>query len=306
MKAIPTSTDKHKEERVKFAQANLENTFGGEGSEVLYIDIDEKNFRAFTENRVVYCPKELEHLFETFNSATKVSKEMVMFFGAIARPRPSQNFDGKVLILPIVKDKIMKRSSKYAKAHDVVQEPTTLDKKGFLKICKVNLLTAIREILELLPEVKKVAVQMDRAGGHGGGRGDMKGILTELNKAGSEEKIPVEFLTQSAKSPDFNALDLGAWYSLSCGVPAIKAEKNPTKKIHERIITEVLNRWEEWDSMTRLESIFATKSRIMKAVIEAKGDIKYEIPRSGNSHKNEKPAYVPKKRETAVTAEAVE
>jgi hypothetical protein len=58
----------------------------------------------------------------------------------------------------------------------------------------------------------------------------MKGILKILNDVGKKQTIPVEFSTQSAKSPDFNSLDLGAWNSLSSGVPAIKAEKNPTKK----------------------------------------------------------------------------
>ncbi len=187
MKALPTCTDRHKEERVKFATENLDNTFGGEDSDTLWIDVDEKNFKAFSENRVMYCPSELAHIFDTYNAATKVSKDMVMFFGAVARPRPSKGFDGKIIILPIVKDKIMKRSSKYAKANTVVQEPTTLDKKGFIKICTQDLLEKVRQIVPSMPEVKQVKIQMDRAGGHGGGRGDIR----QQSRPGNLPNFPV-------------------------------------------------------------------------------------------------------------------
>lgn len=295
MKPIPNNTEANRIERVKFATENLNNSFGGDGKDTLYIDIDEKNFKCFGDNRIVYCPTELAHTFETFNAATKSSKEMVMFFAAVARPRPARDFDGKVLLLPITTKKTMKRNSKYAKRDEIVDEPTTLDKKGFIKICTDDLLSSIRTVVKGLPEVKKVEVQMDRAGGHGGGRGDMKGILKELNNKGLKGDIPVTFKTQSAKSPDFNALDLGAWYSLSSGVTVIKADKNATKKVSMRIIEEVKRRWEEWDAMTRLENIFATKTRVMKAVLDAQGDIRYKMPRSGKSHKNELPAHLPKK-----------
>ncbi len=303
MKPIPINLERHRLERVKFAQENLGNSFGGDKSATLWIDIDEKNFKSFSDNRVVYCPTELAHLFEVFNANSKVSKEMVMFFGAIARPRPSKNFDGKVLLLPIVSEKVMLKSSKYAKKGETVVEPATLDKQGFIKICTKDLLHAIRPLVKRLPEVKVVKVQMDKAGGHGGGRGDMKGILKQLNEAGAKEKVKVLFLTQSAKSPDLNALDLGAWNSLASGVPAIKAEMNASKKMSTRIIEEVQARWRDWDAVTRLENIFATKARIMKAVLENGGRIDYKIPRSGKSHQDELPTYIPKKKSKAVVAE---
>jgi hypothetical protein len=305
MKGIPTNSEKHRLERVKFAQENLDNTFGGDGSDTLWVDVDEKNFKDFDGNRVLYCPSELAHIYDTFNTQTRISKDMVMFFGAVARPRPKKNFNGKILLLPIVKEKIQKRRSEYANKGETVSEPTTLDKKGFIKICTNDLLIEIRKITKKNKEIKKVIVQMDRAGGHGGGRSDMKGILKELNDVGAKERPPVEFTTQSAKSPDFNSLDLGAWNSISCGVPAIKAQKevDPKKKVCTRIIEEVKKRWENWDSMTRLENIFATKSRIMQAVIDAEGDIKYKIPRSGKSHKDEGPSYVPEKVVKALVVE---
>lgn len=66
-------------------------------------------------------------------------------------------------------------------------------------------------------------------GGHGGGRADIAGTLKTLNQCGSKKKPPVTFIAQPSRSPDFNALDLGAWYSLSSGVPSAKASKK--KKI---------------------------------------------------------------------------
>ena len=80
-----------------------------------------------------------------------------------------------------------------------------------------------------------------RLGGHGGGRGDITGTLKALNTAGKKRKPPVTFVAQPSRSPDFNALDLGAWWSLAAGVPATKATKN--KKIHK--VCNCLNRFDQ-------------------------------------------------------------
>jgi len=95
------------------------------------------------------------------------------------------------------------------------------------------------------------------------------------------------------RSPDFNSLDLGAWFSLSSGIPTLKAIPNGGRII-DRIISHVLERWNQWDSMTRLENIFSTKTRIIKAVYELGGSNEYKMPRSNRSHKFDKPTFIPK------------
>ena len=50
-----------------------------------------------------------------------------------------------------------------------------------------------------LTEVKKVIVQLDQAGGHGGGQSDMKGVLSELNLIGQTENKNVSFIVQPSR-----------------------------------------------------------------------------------------------------------
>lgn len=58
---------------------------------------------------------------------------------------------------------------------------------------------AIEKIVEGLPEVSSVIVQMDQAGGHGGGRSDMSKILSSLNSIGETQRIPVNFIAQPSR-----------------------------------------------------------------------------------------------------------
>lgn len=128
----------------------------------------------------------------------------------------------------------------------------------------------------------------------------MAKVIEKLNEAGTVEHVPVSFTKQPAKSPDFNALDLGAWWSLAAGVESVKAiQTGPAKKVPQRIIDHVTERWKHtWDPETRLENIFATKERIMKVVHDNGGSIKYKMPRSGKSHKNDKASFVPRKKDS--------
>ena|SRR3990167_10214758 len=88
-----------------------------------------------------------------------------MFFGAIARPHPKKQFDGRILLKPIVEEKEMLRSSKYAKKGEIVDEPTTMTKASFIELCSTDLLKAISEAIKKHTlNVSKVVVQMDQAG----------------------------------------------------------------------------------------------------------------------------------------------
>lgn len=124
----------------------------------------------------------------------------------------------------------------------------------------------------------------------------MKGILKEFNDAGSKQKVKVEFIVQPSKSPDFNVLDLGAWASLSAGIPKVKCDRARGERMVDRIIFHVLERWKNWNSSVKLKSLFDTKVRIMKVVIDVKGSNEYKIPRSNNSHQGELPTYVPQEK----------
>jgi hypothetical protein len=91
-----------------------------------------------------------------------------------------------------------------------------------------------------------------------------------------------------------NSLDLGAWYSLAAGVPSLKAVPGQKARTIDRIIAHVLERWDTWNAMLKLENIFSTKQRIFQAVLSCNGSNQYQIPRSMTSHKYDGPSYIPK------------
>ena len=122
----------------------------------------------------------------------------------------------------------------------------------------------------------------------------MTKILQEFNDIGEREAVPIQFLKQPSKSPDMNALDLGAWASLAAGVSRVKCNRAEGERIIDRIIFFVMERWNNWNSVTKLENLFQTKSRIMKTIVEVKGSNDYKIPRSQRSHKNDTPSYIPR------------
>lgn len=107
----------HQKNRVIFCQQNLHNSFGGDGDATLWIDIDEKNFCSLSR-RVIYVPREFEQNFRFLHANSKTNIENVMFFGAVARPRPKYNFDGRVLLMPVCEKRIRKRKGKYGEKGD--------------------------------------------------------------------------------------------------------------------------------------------------------------------------------------------
>jgi hypothetical protein len=96
----PTNTPQHCKARLDFCEKYYQALFGGKGNDVLWIDIDEKNFVSFIR-KVVYIPQELEHTLKPLHVASKVPMQKVMFFGAVAKPRPNRDFDGKILLVSI-------------------------------------------------------------------------------------------------------------------------------------------------------------------------------------------------------------
>lgn len=75
-----------------------------------------------------------------------------------------------------------------------------MNKALFLYYLKEYLVPAIRELVLHLHEVTNVVVQLDQAGGHGGGRANMTEVLHELNEFGGRESKQVKFITQCSRS----------------------------------------------------------------------------------------------------------
>lgn len=133
---LPINTDKHRVARMNFVSQNINNAFGGDNDPILWIDIDEKNFYSFSR-RIVYCPKEYESMFQYVHEVSKQKPESVMFFAAVAKPRPSVGFDGRILLLPVCKKKIQQKKSKYGERGSIIYEKITMNAELFQCYMKV-------------------------------------------------------------------------------------------------------------------------------------------------------------------------
>jgi hypothetical protein len=176
----------------------------------------------------------------------------------------------------VVEKRIQERSSKYAKKGDSVNELCTMNGKKFVEMVKQELVNDIMDKVGWWAD--GVVVQMDGAGGHA-----VKKSVDELNKYCkdlSEETgcIPVTFMVQPARSPDLNVLDLGCWASLQAAVPAVKYEKDPTKKMYNRIIDNVYKGWNEWVEQHKIEKVFKTLREVWKEVQKDKGGNRFNLP----------------------------
>jgi len=74
-----------------------------------------------------------------------------------------------------------------------------MNKSLFLLYIQKYLIPAIQKIVTNLVEVKKVVIQFDQAGGHGGGRSNMTGMLKELNDEGKKYPKPFHFVAQCSR-----------------------------------------------------------------------------------------------------------
>ena len=133
--------------------------------------------------------------------------------------------------------------------------------------------------------MKRLIIQTDNAGAHGGGRrGIQNSTLVKLEKWAKQEhkNIRIYFLAQPFRSPDLNALDLGAWnclqaqqrvnfFQMGNGVAV-------TRKWQEELEKQCLESWKNWQSDTKLRSLFETLARVQHIIDVCKGGNNFQIP----------------------------
>lgn len=74
-----------------------------------------------------------------------------------------------------------------------------MNKNLFLMYIQTYLIPTIQKIILNLVEVRKVVIQFDQAGGHGGGRSNMTQLLNKLNEQGKSFPKPFQFITQCSR-----------------------------------------------------------------------------------------------------------
>jgi len=232
---VPLLQPCHIEDRLRWVESKL--SVHSDPS-VVEVHIDEKWFVSFRHGGTVIVPPGVQLRPKAVVNRRHPAQQM--FLAAIAEPRREHHFDGKVALIPVTQRVVAKKASRSRKAGDEYEKSVSMTKSRFLHFVKTGIVpAAVRTVFEWS---KKIVIQMDNAGGHGGGRSDMaSGTLLELTSwfgdLSDDQKLglcpqvppsrwpPVTFVAQPARSPDLNALDLGAWWSLEKAVGEITKKK---------------------------------------------------------------------------------
>lgn len=217
-----------------------------------------------------------------------------MFLAAVAAPRAQHNFNGRIGIWPVAKLKAAVRSQKFFEKGELKHQLVNMDAELFKKMMREQVCVNVVKATGLW--VQRIVVQMDSAGGHGGGKGDISTTtLTELQQWASSwpamlrnqlppacrllplRRLPTWlFVAQPPRSPDLNMLDLGAWTSIDSLVEEIRHELAVSPI--EQIINKVRIAWMAWNSAEKLQHLQDTLSHIYPLIITHQGGNNYEIP----------------------------
>jgi hypothetical protein len=171
MRTLPLLTLRSKQKRASWADSLLKKDHGPFGSEdTVLIHVDEKWFFGLKQRQMFWVAPGEHTPVTNILSRSHVTKEM--FLAAVARPNQERGFDGKVGLYPVVEEYCAKRNSVNHRAGDVYFRPTTMTAKLFRRMLKWNV---IEDAIRMTGSwAKEIIIQMDNAGGHGGGRGDLE------------------------------------------------------------------------------------------------------------------------------------
>lgn len=288
MTTVPMLTDSHKAQREKWVSDLLQREDGpfGDGDTV-YIHVDEKWFYGLRPSKWFWVAKDEDRPVTAILSRSHLNK--VMFLGAVARPLPQHNFDGMIGLYPVGDLVPAQRSSRNRPAGSLVFRGANMDADMFCKMLKESV---IPDAIRKAPWAHRIVIQMDNAGGHGGGRGDVNATtcarLNEwardlprdiLEQCDDPDNPPqVEFVAQPPRSPDLNVLDLGAWNSMNVAVDAQKNGHHLRQLSQEEIYHIVQSAWNSWAAADKLASLFATLTPILPLVVHCNGGNNYTIP----------------------------
>ena len=288
MRTLPLLTSETRNKRKAWAESLLEKKHGPFGSgETVVIHVDEKWYYGLRQRAFFWVPP--GELAPVVNISSRSHVNKVMLLGAVARPNTGRGFDGKIGLYPVVKPYRAKRNSANHSAGDVYDKPASLDAKLFRRMLK----RVIRDaVLKTGNWAKKIIIQMDNAGGHGGGRCDInKTTLAKMRRflekhekelidlcPGRGTPLDIRFVAQPPSSPDLNVLDLGAWNSIQVAVEKLRESRTLSEPKEKEILDACFSAWERWDGYEKLGKLFVVLEKILVIVKAIEGGNKYEIP----------------------------
>ena len=276
----PKLTEEHMLNRSSFAM-KLYKVLGevqlarqrGEDDTVMYIDIDEKNFKQYHKGaKQKICPEEIEEGIGGQKGRTPVpntnNTPQLMFMSAVALPNQKRGFDGRVGIWPFAVWEHAARTSKNRPAGTPLLKGYNVTHAETIEMIKVNLWPAIQE--KARGWAKKVVIQMDNATPH-------RRALPELEAWGRTLTPPVEFWMQPAQSPDMNLNDLCFFSSLKS---AIYKPEHPDDYFRtlEEMKERIDAKYASYHSADRVEKFWAIKYQVAQTIYLENGGNQYKLP----------------------------
>jgi hypothetical protein len=229
-----------------------------------WVDVDEKWFYTIKlHGRRKRAPgQKLPPRF--CKSKTHIPK--VMFFSAVARPRPG--FDGKVGIWRVAEPKTAKRSSKHHDSGDVYDVDRTMTAERYFEMMTTTVFKAIAKGFRGTG-VTHVIVQQDGAKPHTG-----KDVVARMNGIGKTFTPTIEVRTQPANSPDMNVNDLALFRALDVAVRKSRRGMKRGLFDKDQLVKDVLAAAAAY-STEQLEKMWDYKSYVMEQVKASKGGNDY-------------------------------
>ena len=283
---LPILNEKHKAARVAWCTdySARPQPFGDENS--LFIHVDEKWFYGLRMGRRIWVAQGAARPRVPVQSKQFINK--VMFLAAVGKPIFNK-FDGAIGLYPLANIVPATRASSRRPAGAPVLKSFNMDKDTFVKMLKENV---VRDALKKCPWAHEITIQMDNAGGHGGGGGSkIEDTLSKLNTWAnqlprdyldllddSEHPPKIIFIAQPACSPDLNVLDLGAWRSMDIAVDKVKRNATQRQLDGMEIYNAARDAWASWQSAEKLTKLFDTLQSIWKCIVDIEGRNDYLLP----------------------------
>jgi len=166
-RVVPFITKKQQADRLEWCRAAI----SGQGHHVhnnrtVRIFIDEKWFYGTRLKKRVFTRPGFKTKLIALASKTHISK--VMFLAGVAEPNEERAFDGQVGIWPLVEQTIAARDQRHFNKGDSKHVLVSMTKERFVAMVKEKVCVAA--LKKVGHWANKIIIQMDSAGGHGGGR----------------------------------------------------------------------------------------------------------------------------------------
>jgi hypothetical protein len=259
-------SEQQQADRLEWAEANRTNKW------VHHVDIDEKWFYVYSHSGKLKLPPGIEKPKQKLKSKRFIGK--VMMLCAVARPDPSNNFDGLVGCWRVCEQQVAKRGDKRTglKKGDRRTVDVTMDADKFEAMLRADVIPAIRAQLS---RARVVTLQMDNASPHKSkarpGAKTMMERLAAVLRAPRSGGPKIGFFRQVANSPDTNACDLGFFKSMDSRLPK-RRDFNLDK-----FADQCYAAFHEYPS-GKLGNLFDTKTRVCECIVADKGNNEFEMP----------------------------